>query len=176
MKLTIQLTLILFGTALLSGCSGKSFTLQSYADEYFNDTNASTKEDPKSDNPENKTSVPTQSSKNIDERTTDSALKEGPGAGIAWSSTYKQDKKTKGKGAMQQSLDSWLEEEWNPTFENDAEQAKKEEAAKKHFTLQHYYDKRIKYLESEEEKQKASGKPKEPAHYEKMESLPVIGK
>lgn len=176
MKHTIQLTFILVGTVLLSGCSEKSFTLQSYADEYFNDKNTTTKNISQAPARDNESSTAVTSSSNIDDKTTNPGLKEGPGADIAWSSTYKQDKKTEGKGAIQQSLDTWLEEEWNPTFENDPEQAKKEEAAKKHFTLQHYYDKRIKYLESEEKKQKASGKPKEPAHYEKMEKMPVIGK
>lgn len=176
MKTTVQLSLLLLGTALFSGCNGKSFTLQSYADEYFNDNNTSTKEAPQTVKVNDETATEVKSSSNINDQTTNSALKKGPGTDIAWSSTYKQDKKTEGKGAMQQSLDTWLEEEWNPTFENDPEQAKQEESANKHFTLQHYYDKRIKYLESEEEKQEASGKPKEPAHYEKMESLPVIGK
>ncbi len=175
MKLTIQLTLILFVTVLLSGCSGKSFSLQSYADTYINDKNTSSSETSATVKTDEK-SIQEATSSNIDDEATNTALKKGPGADIAWSSTYKKDKRTERKGAMQESLDRWMEEEWNPTFENDAEQAKKDEDANKHFTLQHYYDKRIKYLESEEEKQKASGKPKEPAHYEKMESLPVIGR
>lgn len=166
MKLTIQLSLILFGTALLSGCSGKNITLQDYADKWFNEKEVS-ESNASSSNNENSKQV-------VLEKRDDP--KKNPAADIAWSSTSKADVRNKGEGSLQKSLDTWLEEEWDPTFENNPEQAEKEEEAKKHFTLQHYYDKRIKYLESEEKKQKASGKPKEPAHYEKMESLPVIGK
>ena len=99
------------------------------------------------------------------------AIRKGVPSQVAWSSMDKHK-----DGQMQKSLDKWTEEEWNPTFEGDEEQAKKDENASEHFTLQHYMDKRAKYLKSEEERIKASGKPKPEANYEKMDKLPVIGK
>jgi len=174
MKLTIQLPLILLATALLSGCNGKSFTLQSYADEYFNDKNTSSEEAPQASKVDDEPAAQVKSSSNIDDKTTNSALKEGPGADIAWSSTYKQDKKTGGQGALQQSLDTWTKEEWEPAFEGDVNQSEQDKAANEHFNLQHYFDKVEKYMDKKEEEN--AGKPKEPSHYEKMESLPVIGK
>jgi hypothetical protein len=174
MKLTIQITLILFGTALLSGCNGKSFTLQSYADTYFNDTDSGTSEVSESTDTGEHSSEEIKSSSNIDDKTTNPALKEGPGADVVWSSTYKQDKKTEGKGALQQSLDTWTKEEWEPAFEGDANQSMQDKAANEHFTIQHYVDKAGKYFDKKEEEN--ADKPKEPAHYEKLESLPVIGK
>jgi hypothetical protein len=174
MKLTIQLTLILFATALLSGCNGKSFTLQSYADEYFNDDNRSSEEAPQTVSVKDEDITESKSSSNIDDKSTNSALKEGPGSDIAWSSTYKKNKSTEGKGALQQSLDTWTKEEWEPAFEGDLNQTEKDKAANEHFTIQHYVDKAGKYFDKKEEEN--AGKPKEPAHYEKLESLPVIGK
>jgi hypothetical protein len=174
MKLTIQLTLILFSIALLSGCNGKSFTLQSYADEYFNDKNVSSEEASKTVKANDESANQVKSSSNIDDTTTNPAIKEGPGADIAWSTTYKKDERTEGKGALQQRLDTWTEKEWEPAFEGDVNQSEQDKAANEHFTIQHYVDKAGKYFDKKEEKN--DGKPKEPAHYEKMESLPVIGK
>lgn len=174
MKLTIQFTLVLLATTLLSGCNGKSFTLQSYADGYFNDKNTSSKESPQTVTIKDETVDHVKTSSSLDDKTTNPALKEGPGADIAWSSTYKQDKKTEGKGALQQSLDTWTDEEWEPAFVGDVNQSEQDKAAHEHFTIQHYVDKAGKYLDKKEEEN--AGKPKEPAHYEKMESLPVIGK
>ncbi len=174
MKQTIQLTLILFATALLTGCNGKSFTLQSYADSYFNDKNTSSEEASTTVEENEQSTAETKTGSNIDDETTNSALKKGPGSDIAWSSTYKQDKKTEGKGALQQSLDTWTEEEWEPAVEGDLNQTQKDEAANEHFTIQHYVDKAGKYFDKKEEEN--AGKPKEPANYEKLESMPVIGK
>jgi hypothetical protein len=174
MKQTIQLTLILLATTLLSGCNGKSFTLQSYADEYFNDKNTSSEETPQAVKASDESADQVKRSSNINDKMTNPALKEGPGADIAWSSTYKKDKKMQGQGAMQKSLDTWSKEEWEPAFAGDVNQSEQDKAANEHFTIQHYVDKAEKYLDKKEEEN--AGKPKEPAHYEKMESLPVIGK
>jgi len=174
MKLTIQFTLVLLATTLLSGCNGKPFTLQSYADDYFSDKNTSNEEVSKAVKVSDESAVQVKSSSNIDDQTANPSLEEGPGADITWSSTYKQDKKMQGQGAMQQSLDTWTKEEWEPVFKDDENQTKAGEAAHEHFTIQHYVDKAGKYLDKKEEEN--AGKPKEPAHYEKIESLPVIGK
>ncbi|MBE0499731.1 MAG: hypothetical protein IBX43_10960 [Campylobacterales bacterium] len=102
------------------------------------------------------------------------ADKNTPAANVAWSSTDKQDEKTQGKGALQQSLDKWMSEEWESSFEDDAEQAKKDEAAQEHFSLQHYVDKSKKYMDKKEEEE--AGEPKKKAHHESLNSLPVIGR
>ena len=186
MKLSTQLSLVLILAALNSGCSGKPFTLQSYADEYFNDKNSTkemegkgstepiettqtVEEETKTDTSSNNIAVP---SSNIDDETTNAAIKSGPGSDIAWSSTYKKDKE-KGGGALQKSLDEWTQKEWEPAFEGDVNQSNKDQEANEHFTLQHYVDKAGKYMDKKDAEE--AGKPQEPAHYEKMESLPVIG-
>jgi len=174
MKLILQFSLIFITTVLISGCNGKSFTLQSYADAYFNDKNTTSEEAQHEVKVSDESAGQVKSSSDLDDKTTNPALKEGPGADIAWSSTYKKDKKTQGQGAMQKSLDTWTKEEWEPAFEGDVNQSEKDKAANEHFTIQHYLDKAGKYLDKKKEEN--AGKPKEPAHYEKMESLPVIGK
>ena len=153
MKQTKQLIPLML-LAALSGCSSKPFTLQSYADEYIN-----------SDDTKEKVEEPSQ------QESVNSTIKEGPGADVAWSSTYKRDKE--GKGSLQKSLDTWMEEEWEPAFEDNKEQEVKDEQAKESFKLQHYIDKAKIYMDKKEEEN--SGKPQEPSHYEKMKSLPVIG-
>lgn len=179
MKLSHQLSMFLISSALLTGCSGKSFTLQSYADEYFNDkepkeevqsTQAEETSTQVQDVQNNETAV---SSSNIDDSTTNAALKSGPGADIAWSSTYKKNKESKGQGALQKKLDAWTQEEWEPAFEGDENQSIKDEEANEHFNLQHYVDKVGKYMEKKEAEKE--GEPQEPAHYEKISKLPVIG-
>jgi len=182
MKLSIQLSLILLAGSLLTGCSGKSFTLQSYADEYFNDkdTEKETQKTEQEDLTESqqhtqevKTNNTSVLSSDIDDSTTNTALKSGPGADIAWSSTYKKDKENDGKGALQKKLDRWTQEEWEPAFEGDENQSIKDKEANEHFTLQHYFDKAEKYMEKKEAEE--AGQPQEPAHYEKINQLPVIG-
>jgi len=196
-KTTLSIALI----AIISGCSGKSFTMQDYADEWFNDKKETQKEvsttstvdnntvtekneitqkekepAPKAENTE-LSSEAKQTNKSIKtepkktKTVEGAAIRKGVPSQVAWSSMDKHK-----DGQMQKSLDKWTEEEWNPTFEGDEEQAKKDENASEHFTLQHYMDKRAKYLKSEEERIKASGKPKPEANYEKMDKLPVIGK
>lgn len=149
---------------LLTACANKPFTLQSLVDEHMNDTNSTEVNKERSQTPSD------------EELGANPALKRGHGARIAGSSVYNKEKQRGQKGAMQESLDSWLEEEWNPAFEGDANQSAKDEEAKEHFKLQHYVDKSAKYLEKKEEEKKKSGKADEPAHYEKLESMPVIGK
>jgi len=197
-KTSLSITLI----ALISGCSGKSFTMQDYADEWFNDKEKTKQEvsSTKSDNDKmeiestksdtikqetikTETTKPKEKIAQVNEtsqpkvKTTTpkkvegAAIRKGVPSQVAWSSVDKHK-----DGQMQKSLDTWTEEEWNPTFEGDEEQAKKDANASEHFTLQHYMDKRAKYLKSEEERIKASGKPKPEANYEKMDKLPVIGK
>jgi len=157
MKLLYKLSYISLISVLLTGCSDKQFSLQNYADEHLNnktakdDLNLSSHNDP------------------IDTQTANHSLKTGPASDIAWSRNYKKE-----KGILQKSLDNWMEEEWNPSFEGNATQAARDENASHNFTLQHYYDKSQIYLEKQEEKK--AGIEDEPAHYEKMNQLPVIGK
>jgi len=159
MNTSFKLSALLLSTSLFLGCSGKSFSLQSYADEYFNEANQTTTN---------------KKNENIEvTKEPNAAIKSGPGSDIAWSSTYKQDKKLQGQGSMQKGLDTWTKEEWEPAFEGDVNQTQKDKEANEHFTLQHYYDKSQKYLDIKEKENE--GKPKEPSHYEKMKSLPVIG-
>lgn len=154
MKYNIKQLLSLLLLASLSGCSSKPFTLQSYVDEHIN--NDDTKEIV--EEPSQKESVT-------------STIKDGPGADVAWSSTYKRDKE--GKGSLQKSLDTWMEEEWNPVFENNETQKLKDEKAKESFKLQHYIDKAKIYMDKKEADK--AGTLQEPAHYEKIKKLPVIG-
>lgn len=184
MSHTYKFSLILLSTTMFLGCSEKSFTLQSYADKYFN--NPSAKEEntksiqtetvPEVANETDKTlsAVSEPNSSFIDDKKTNPNIKSGPGADIAWSSTYKQDEKTQGQGSLQKSLNEWFTTEWFPSFEGDEEQAKEDEAANEHFTLQHYVDKATKYMKRKEAAN--AGKPKEPANYEKLNEMPVIGK
>lgn len=150
MHQTFKLSILFLGTSLFFGCSGKNITLQSYADTLFNDKVQTQKQENRAEEP-----------------------KKNPAADIAWSSVSKADVNNRGEGSMQKSLDTWTKEEWEPAFKDDKDQAEKDKAANKHFTLQHYFDKSQKYLEKKEKKNK--DKPKEPAHYEKIKSLPVIG-
>jgi len=153
------LSLITVSTIFFLGCSGKNITLQDYADKWFNDSNTSTEK------------------KEVTEiKIKQETPNKNPAADVAWSSVSKRDVHNKGNGSMQNSLDTWTKEEWDPSFEGDAEQVKKDENASDHFTLQHYMDKRQKYLKKDKEKWEKSGKKKPEANYEKMERLPVIGK
>ena len=173
MKTISQLSLAAMITLFSSGCSEKSFTLQSYADRYFNDKNSTQEIEAEQKTTESEAVQKIKESTYIDDATTNTALKSGPGAKIAPSSTYQRDEKQGGEGALQKSLDEWTKKEWEPTFKGDEEQAQKDAQANEHFTMQHYVDKIDKYLEAKEANRT---EPKEPAHYEKMESLPVIGK
>ena len=94
-------------------------------------------------------------------------------------------------GAMQNSLDSWLKEDWMPnntakssTAQSSAPKADSSASIstdttvvtneKKLFTLQSYADKWKAYHENKEKMDE--GKPKEPSHIETLQNMPVIGK
>jgi len=81
---------------------------------------------------------------------------------------------SEGDGDMQKGLDTWTEEEWTPKTEGNRTAQEINEDDNSTFTLQKYVNKTGVYLD-EKEKEKA-GKPKQPSHVEKMESMPVIGK
>jgi len=163
---TLKFSLALLVTSLFLGCSGKNISLQNYADIWFNDTSDTQHEAHNTKTDKNNT--PTKSER------TELKPQKNPAADIAWSSTSKGDVHNKGEGSLQKRLDKWTEEEWEPAFQRDKEQAKKDEAANEHFTFQHYYDKSKNYLEKKERENE--GDQQEPSHYEKMQTLPVIGK
>ncbi len=170
MKRFIQFYCILTTGLLLSACSNKPFTLQSYADKYFNNKESNeTIQSHRDIKPDNRTV----SGNQTDDKTTNSTINSGTGADVAWSSTYKRDSEREEKGALQKKLDAWMTEEWNPTFQGDKDQSEKDKEASEHFTIQHYVDKAEKYFKKKEEERK--GQPQEPAHYEKISKLPVIG-
>lgn len=151
MESTYRASLLLLTTTLLCGCSGKNITLQDYADTWFNEKGDTKEIKEKREEP-----------------------KKNPAADIAWSSTSKADVHNKGQGAMQKSLDAWTKEEWEPAFEGDANQTQRDKEASEHFTLQHYIDKAGTYMDKKEAEN--AGEAKEPSHYDKIKSLPVIGK
>jgi oligoribonuclease NrnB/cAMP/cGMP phosphodiesterase (DHH superfamily) len=93
-------------------------------------------------------------------------------------------------GAMQNSLDLWLKEDWvpNSTAEEQASTSSLAEGTfkvstsketvvvtdEKPFTLQSYADKWKVYHENKEKMNE--GKPKEASHIETLQNMPVIGK
>ena len=73
------------------------------------------------------------------------------------------------KGFLQNSLDSFIEEDWTPTLnENKEIQEKYEEEEEKSFTLQEFVDKSEAYLD-------AHPSDHENSNVHKLESMPVIG-
>ena len=81
-------------------------------------------------------------------------------------STSHSDKKS---GAMQNSLDNWLEKEWTPTVEKNEEMKKKNADTSRNFTLQEYVDKAAVYISE-------NNNTYEESHSKKLSSMPVIGK
>ena len=91
-------------------------------------------------------------------------------------------------GAMQNSLDSWLKEDWVPTTTEATTSSSVSKGAssvpsptdttvvtdEKPFTLQNYADKWKVYHENKEKMNE--GKPKEASHIETLQNMPVIGK
>ena len=93
-------------------------------------------------------------------------------------------------GAMQNSLDSWLKEDWIPnskakittTSSSTSEGSSTASAStdttvvtdEKPFKLQDYADKWKVYHENKEKMNE--GKPKEASHIETLQNMPVIGK
>ena len=111
-----------------------------------------------------------------------------PSQNSALNSISKSNAGTERKGAMQKSLDSWLQEDWTPTISKDKEIQKKymqEEKSKssvkksqkshfvdkkdRNFTLQEYVDKASAYMKAKPNDYNSS-------NVKKVESLPVIGK
>jgi len=199
MKLSYKLSLTLLSITLLTGCGGKNFTMQSYADKWFNDkpTGKTTTKDKtvetkeavtetkkvedtkivKEKAPESKQVAQKQEVKKVAKKEPlNNPGKSKIGSTIAPSSVNQRDEHMGGQGAMQTSLNTWTEEEWNPAFEGDEEQTKLDEEATEHFTIQHYIDKYEKYSDTKDEEFKKSGKTKPEANYEKMNKMPVIGK
>ncbi len=77
--------------------------------------------------------------------------------------------------AIQNSLDSWLRDDWEPAQKKNQEKekslhVKEKEKNSSSFKLQSYVNKWEKY-----NKEKAS-EPKKPSHVEMINSLPAIGK
>lgn len=72
-------------------------------------------------------------------------------------------------GAMQKSLDNWLETDWTPTIQKDEAIKKVNENKSRNFTLQEYVDKAIAYSKNKPDSNESSG-------IQNMNKLPVIGK
>ena len=115
-----------------------------------------------------------------------------PSQNSALNSISKSNASKEKKGIMQESLDSWLKDDWTPTVSKDKniqekyhhksdtiEQNKekntvsqtgdKKEEEESPFTLQEYVDKAEAYM-------KAKPNDYENSNVKKLESLPVIGK
>ena len=110
-----------------------------------------------------------------------------PSQNSALNSISKSSAAKEEKGMMQNSLDNWLETDWEPTVSKDKEiqkkymqkatNDKKEVGSKvtyvekedRNFTLQEYVDKAEAYM-------KAKPNDYEHSNVKKVESLPVIGK
>jgi len=69
------------------------------------------------------------------------------------------------KGSLQSLLDSFIKDDWLPTFESDKESEVEEEEG---FTLQKYVDKSSVYI-------KAHPSDYETSNVHRMEKMPVIG-
>ena len=71
------------------------------------------------------------------------------------------------KGWLQEHLDNWLEEEWNPTTKKVEEKYHKDENQSS-FTLQEYVDKAVVYCKKHPDTNDS--------HIEQLNQLPVIGR
>ena len=71
--------------------------------------------------------------------------------------------------SMQKSLDNWLKEKWTPTIEKNATIHQINQDKQRDFTLQEYVDKIEVYL-------KESNSTTQEPHWQKVNTLPVIGK
>lgn len=72
-------------------------------------------------------------------------------------------------GAMQKSLDNWLEKDWTPTIEKDPVIKEKYTDEKRAFTLQEYVEKAEVYSKDGNNSVKES-------NVEKLNTMPAIGK
>ena len=70
---------------------------------------------------------------------------------------------------MQKALDNWIKDDWTPTVEKDKDIKNKNSDIERDFKLQEYADKIAVYM-------RENNSSKEPSHYEKINSMPVIGK
>lgn len=72
-------------------------------------------------------------------------------------------------GAMQKSLDNWLQTDWTPTVQKDEKVKKVDENESRNFILQEYVDKAVAY---------SKNKPAstEPSNVDALSKMPVIGK
>lgn len=85
--------------------------------------------------------------------------------------------KVKEKGFIQNGLDEWLQNEWEPLTSKDSNEtnissnnvSNSSSITKERFKLQDYVDKWNDYQDARKEQ------PKEPSHLEKVEEMPVIG-
>ena len=74
-------------------------------------------------------------------------------------------------GAVQESLNSWIKEDWEPKVEKNKKIQKKYENEDRDFTLQEYVDKSEVYVKDK----KSAEYTEENSHSQKMKSMPVIG-
>jgi len=79
--------------------------------------------------------------------------------------------KNQKSGAMQNSLDSWLKDDWTPSVEKDEKIKAKYQDENRDFTLQEYVDKSEAYVKDKN----TTTYNKENSHSERMKSMPVIG-
>ena len=73
------------------------------------------------------------------------------------------------KGSMQNNLDKWLQDEWEPSVRKDTKTQEKYGDKSRDFKLQEYVDKASIYL-------KEHNATDENSHSQKVQTLPVIGK
>ena len=73
------------------------------------------------------------------------------------------------EGYMQEHLDRWLKNEWEPTVKSVDKKYKKKKQKNKSFSIQEYVDKAILYHKKHPLDENAS-------YYNKLNHLPVIGK
>ncbi|MFA6195746.1 MAG: hypothetical protein WC656_03780 [Sulfurimonas sp.] len=92
-----------------------------------------------------------------------------PSQNKALNSVSTSNQGTEVKGAMQNSLDNWLEKEWTPTVEKNESIKAKNQDKERDFKLQEYVEKIEVY-------KKESNSSVQESHTGKINALPVIGK
>ncbi len=97
-----------------------------------------------------------------------SSLGSSPSKNSALKNITSTDKEEKSY-SMQKTLDRWLKEEWTPSVEKNATIRKINQDKERDFKLQEYVDKVKVYLEENNTSSKD-------VHWQKVNSLPVIGK
>ena len=91
-----------------------------------------------------------------------------PSQNSALNSISKSSQKSE-KGSMQNNLDKWLQEEWEPSVKKDTKTQEKYSDKSRDFKLQEYVDKASLYL-------KEHNSTDESSHSQKVQTLPVIWK